>query len=248
MNIGREYNGKQSYKYRARGGGKKLTMTNILALETSTDACSAALLVNGAVSQCFEIAPRRHTEIILPMIARLLAGAELAVQNLDAIAFGAGPGSFTGVRIATAITQGIALAHDLPVVPLSCLALLALGGARIHACATVVPILDARKHEVYWAVYRVDQATQLATCITADAIGSPRELTLPSTAHQVVVGTGARAYYTEITGVHTDSAAPACEPLYPCAADALMHAVNALASNTTVTAEMAAPIYLRRAL
>ena len=90
-------------------------MTKILAIETATEACSAALLIDDEIQERFELAPRRHTELILPMVAELLADAELPVQNLSAVAFGAGPGSFTGVRVATSVAQGIAIAHDLPV-------------------------------------------------------------------------------------------------------------------------------------
>ena len=173
-------------------------MTKILALETATEACSAALLIDGEVIERFEIAPRRHTDIILPMVAELLADAGIATQNLDAVAFGAGPGSFTGVRVATSIAQGIALAHDLPVVRMSCLAVLALGGAQAHACATVVPVMDARRQEIYFAVYQVDLARRVATCLEPDSIGKPQDLRLPTITDCIVVGAGAQVYREQI--------------------------------------------------
>ena len=221
-------------------------MTKILAVETATDACSAALFIDGAVSERFEVAPRRHTDLILPMIAQLLADAELRAQDLDAVAFGAGPGSFTGVRIATSIAQGIALAHDLPVIPLSCLAILAVGGARTHACTTVVPMMDARKQELYWAVYRVDQIAWAPECIKADALGSVRDVELPNLSHFILVGTGVTAYYEILVNQCADQSVLVRDPLYPRAADALIQALEALRVNAAVAAEFAEPIYLRR--
>lgn len=102
----------------------------LLALDTATEACSAAVWVDGAVLERYELAPRRHATLILPMIAAVLAEAGLSATQLDAIAFGCGPGAFTGVRIAVGVAQGIAFAADLPVAPISTLASLAIGAAR----------------------------------------------------------------------------------------------------------------------
>ena len=221
-------------------------MAKIIAFETATEACSAALLVDDTVTERFEIAPRRHTDLVLPMVAELLADAGLRAGDLDAVAFGAGPGSFTGVRVATSIAQGIALAHDLPVIPVSCLAILAVGGARAHACATVIPVMDARKKEVYWAVYRVDPGTWVTECIEADAIGSPGEVKFPDDTHFAVVGTGTNVCQETLSNRTADQSALVCAPAYPRAADALPRAVEALRTNTAVAAEFAEPVYLRR--
>ncbi|MDD1638024.1 MAG: tRNA (adenosine(37)-N6)-threonylcarbamoyltransferase complex dimerization subunit type 1 TsaB, partial [Methylococcaceae bacterium] len=97
----------------------------LLAVETSTEACSAALYIDGIVNERFELAPKEHTKLILPMIDSLMSDAGLKPQQLDALAFSCGPGSFTGVRIATGVIQGIALGADLPVVPVSTLAAIA---------------------------------------------------------------------------------------------------------------------------
>ena len=97
----------------------------LLAVETATEACSAALYIDGIVTERFELTPKEHTRLIFPMIDSLLADAGLLPQQLDALAFGCGPGSFTGVRIATGVIQGIALGADLPVVPVSTLAAIA---------------------------------------------------------------------------------------------------------------------------
>jgi tRNA threonylcarbamoyladenosine biosynthesis protein TsaB len=97
----------------------------LLAVETSTEACSAALFIDGIVNERFELAPKEHTKLILPMIDSLMSDAGLKPQQLDALAFSCGPGSFTGVRIATGVIQGIAFGADLPVVPVSTLAAIA---------------------------------------------------------------------------------------------------------------------------
>ena len=97
----------------------------LLAVETATEACSAALSINGVITERFELAPKHHTRLILPMIDELMNEADLSVKELDALAFGCGPGSFTGIRIATGIIHGIALGADLPVVCVSTLAAMA---------------------------------------------------------------------------------------------------------------------------
>ena len=127
--------------------------TRILAIETSSAACSAALSVDGEVVERDALAPRQHAALILPMIESLLAESGCAVGELDAIAFGRGPGSFTGVRIAASIVQGIAFAADLPVIPVSTLAALAFGAMRESSVPRVIAALDARREEVYWACY-----------------------------------------------------------------------------------------------
>ncbi|MGB5065729.1 MAG: tRNA (adenosine(37)-N6)-threonylcarbamoyltransferase complex dimerization subunit type 1 TsaB, partial [Candidatus Competibacter sp.] len=127
----------------------------LLALDTATDACSAAVWVDGVVHERYELAPRRHAALILPMIEAVLAEAGLRPAQLDAVAFGRGPGAFTGVRIAVGIAQGIAFAADLPVVPVSTLAALALGVGRETGHARLAVALDARMSEVYWGTYVV---------------------------------------------------------------------------------------------
>lgn len=121
----------------------------LLAIETATEACSVALWLDGEVVERHLVAPRRHAELVLSEAQELLDEAGLALGRLDGIAFGRGPGSFTGVRIAAAVTQGLALASELPAAPVSTLGALALGAMREAGAARVIAALDARMREVY---------------------------------------------------------------------------------------------------
>lgn len=122
----------------------------ILALDTSSEACSAALWIDGAISFEHALAGQRHSQLLLPMVEALLGSAALDLRALDAVAFGEGPGSFTGLRIACAIAQGLAFGAGVPVVGVgTLLALAEASGAAEVACC-----LDARMHQVYFAAYR----------------------------------------------------------------------------------------------
>lgn len=130
-------------------------MALILALDSSTDACSVTLYVNGILSSCFELAAKSHTQRLLPMVNELLSGHGIGLTDLDAIAFGRGPGSFTGLRICMGIVQGLAFGANLPVIPVSTLEAMAFGYYRVHSTASqpVLVALDARMNEVYWCAY-----------------------------------------------------------------------------------------------
>lgn len=153
----------------------------LLALDATEAACSVALLLDGDVQQRCLTQARQHNEHLLPMADALLAAGGIRLPQLDGIAFACGPGSFTGVRIATAVTQGIALAHDLPVMPVSSLRALAQGVAREHQASCVLAGLDARMREVYWGVFvRDDQGVMQSQCAeqlcAPDAIDPPENI------------------------------------------------------------------------
>ena len=120
----------------------------LLALETATEACSVALWVDGAVIERHALAPRRHAELVLPMVDAVLAEGGISRRALDAIAVGRGPGAFTGVRLAIAVAQGLALALDRPVLPVSTLAALAMAAAQDAGAAPILAAIDARMGEV----------------------------------------------------------------------------------------------------
>jgi tRNA threonylcarbamoyladenosine biosynthesis protein TsaB len=149
----------------------------ILAIDTSTDACSAALWQAGEITERYEVAPQQHGQLILLMIESLLADAELNLSQLDALAFGRGPGSFTGLRIAAGVVQGLAVAHDLPVLAVSTLLALAQAAYNEYQVSHVCSAIDARMHEIYWAAYSVEegkiQALTNEIVCSADAVHVP---------------------------------------------------------------------------
>jgi tRNA threonylcarbamoyladenosine biosynthesis protein TsaB len=132
---------------------------NILAIDTSTEACSVALLRgDGEVFSEFEIAPRQHTKLLPKMMDAVLKVSQLAKADITHCAFANGPGAFTGIRIAASTAQGIAIALDIPIVAISTLAVLAQTSLDKHNFPDVLVALDARMGEVYWAVYETDNS------------------------------------------------------------------------------------------
>ena len=165
-------------------------MSTLIAIETSTESCSAALLRDGAVIERSELAPRRHAELILPMIESLLAEADVSRRQLDAIAVGRGPGAFTGVRLAISVAQGLALGLDIPVVPVSSLAALAQD-APAGSGATILAVVDARMGEIYAGIFR--RGTDgLVEALGEESVGQAGELAV-SQVHSIV-GTGWATY------------------------------------------------------
>ena len=128
-----------------------MTNLTLLALDTSTEACSVALLYNGEKTYLNELAQRTHAKRILPMIDEILTDSGLKLNQLDALAFGRGPGSFTGVRVGAAIAQGLALGADLPVIPISNLTAMAQAAFELYQAENVAAAIDARMNEVYFS-------------------------------------------------------------------------------------------------
>ncbi len=219
-------------------------MPNILAIETATEACSVALLVDDEVEERFEVAPRQHAVLLLPFVASLLATAGLGLRGLDAIAFGCGPGSFTGLRIAAGMTQGLAFGADLPVVPVSTLAALAQGTVAQHGAKTVLAILDARMREVYWGAFRCNQ-NGLVDPLFGEAVSSPQQVRVPTADSWVGAGNGWDRY----ADLLADRLAPSPADIYsdqkPHASDIARLAVRAFKQGMAVSAEQATPVYLR---
>ena len=128
----------------------------ILALDASTDVCAAALCDGERWAERATIAGQQHSDLLLPMVRTLLTEARLELSDLDGIAFGAGPGSFTGLRIACGVAQGLALGANLPIVGVATLEAMAETARLRMGCTRVIAALDARMHEVYYAAYEHD--------------------------------------------------------------------------------------------
>ena len=123
----------------------------LLALDTSTEACSVAVYSDGVTFSAFELTPREHTHKILPMIEQVLAQVALRLSEVDALVVGRGPGAFTGIRIGIGVAQGLALAADKPVIPVSTLAALAQQAYQQYGATQVLAALDARMNEMQTA-------------------------------------------------------------------------------------------------
>ena len=212
----------------------------MLALETATEACSVALWIDGELRERFELAPRRHAGLALPWAQQLLAEAGIAKSQLDAIAVGRGPGAFTGVRLAIALAQGIALALDRPVVPVSTLAALALRsrGDRILAA------IDARMGEVYSAAFARHGDGLVA--MSAESVGAPEAVLLPHDGDDWHgVGTGFGAAGDALQARFAARLVAIDASALPHAADVARLAAAAFARGEAVAPERLEPAYLR---
>jgi tRNA threonylcarbamoyladenosine biosynthesis protein TsaB len=216
----------------------------LLAIDTSGEICSAALLCGGELTQSLELAPRRHGERILDMMARLLSDAGLTLSGLDALAFGRGPGSFTGVRIATAVVQGAAFGAGIEVVGISTLAALAQGHFRESGHRRVLAALDARMGEVYWGAYEVP-CVGLAELLGEELVVAPQSAPKPAGGGWHGVGSGFAAYPAEL-GHALGAALVAASPQRVCEArDIALLAERAWRDGLAVAPELALPVYLR---
>ncbi len=215
----------------------------LLAIDTSEEGCSAALLVDGAMAERFEIAPRRHSELILPMMDGLLTEAGLRLNELDALAFARGPGSFTGVRIAASVIQGAALGADLPVVAVSSLRALAQGAWRLGRIERVLSALDARMGEVYWGAYQADREGIMRPAIE-ETVCAPHHVPVPAGGDWHGVGSGWASYAAELgarCAMHVRRDAEAKVH----AQDVATLAAVSFAAGEAVPPERALPVYLR---
>ncbi|TFW18024.1 tRNA (adenosine(37)-N6)-threonylcarbamoyltransferase complex dimerization subunit type 1 TsaB [Duganella callida] len=209
-------------------------MTIILAIETSSETASCALLRDNAVISRVSSGVRTHSQAVLPMIQELLAEAGLSLADCDAVAYGSGPGSFTGVRTACGVAQGLAFGGQLPAVPVVTLEAMALACHQRHGAEQVLVVLDARMGEVYWAQYRFENGrpvTLLPPVLSAPAEVRPEGV-------PVACGNGLSAYADAFPGGgHAD--------IMPHAEQVAQLAATAFAAGHTVTAAEAQPLYLR---
>ena len=217
--------------------------TRIIALDAATEACSVALLENSAiVAERFEISPREHANLILPQIEAVLSEAEWNLSHLDALAFGRGPGAFTGLRIATSVAQGIAFGADLPVLPVSDLAALAYGLKQDFSIERMAVAVDARMGEVYWGYYETDSL--LGVRLLSDELVLPPSAVVPYDEYEWCgVGSGWTAYADVLrTRVKTGMV---WADRYPSASAIALLAERLWAMGKSVEPWQATPVYLR---
>ena len=205
------------------------------AFETSTEWCSVAVWIDGETAGVEERAGNRHGELVLPMLERLLASAGISIAQLDAVAFGAGPGSFTGLRIACGVAQGLAFARGLPVIGISTLEAMAeeSGATRVVAC------LDARMHEVYYSAIEKD-GLRWREIIPAQCI-APASAPIPEGAGWTGCGSGFSVY----GDIFRKRFALLMPEIHPSAVAVARLAASRLAAGEGGDAALAAPVYVR---
>ena len=214
----------------------------LLAFDTATDVCSVALAHGGRVAERSETVGQRHSERILPMVEALLREADLQLPDCDAVAFGAGPGAFTGLRIACGVAQGLAFGAGRPVVAVGNLEALALAAADAWpGVRRVLAAVDARMQEAYWALFAIDAG--FPSPMSAPALASSGELAeiCRREAPDLVAGNALRAFPELDAGLACARAADVCAS----AASIARLAVRKFADGGAVQAELAAPVYVR---
>ena len=224
-------------------------MTKILAIDTSGDACSVALSVGDEVLERFEIMPRLHARRLLPMVQVLLAESELSLHALDAIAFGRGPGSFTGLRICAGVAQGLAFGADLPTLPVSSLAALAQGVYRSSQQKHIVTLLDARMGELYFACFGIKNGLVRAVDVqTQEQLLAPSQLEkntalLAAGSDWIGVGDGWR--FADLFPGFSQQVKFSDEVVHARAMDIVTLALHDFQNGEQLPAEQALPVYLR---
>ena len=211
----------------------------LLALDTSTEACTVAVSIDGRALERFSVGGN-HSEQILPMVHELLAEAGASLKELDAIVFGRGPGSFTGLRIAAGVTQGLAFGADRPVVPVSSLAVLAQG----QNADRVLAAFDARMQQVYWGAY-VRGPGGLVELEGEESVLVPADVPKPKTAGWLGAGSGWDRYHQALLARVAEAVTDWRPNCYPHAADLACLGEVAVRAGRIVAANEATPIYIR---
>lgn len=212
----------------------------ILALDTATEACSAAIFIDGAVCERYALVEQQHSSSILPMVQAVLAEAAVPLTALDAVAFGRGPGSFTALRIGAAVTQGLAFGADLPVIPVSSLAAL----AQTQEAAQVMAAFDARRAQVYWGIYKRN-AYGLVELFGQEVVVAPAAVPLPEGDGWIGAG-GGWDHYSEVLSARVGGRLVQWHAqCYPRARAVAVLGAAAFSAGTVVPAEQAVPVYLR---
>ena len=214
----------------------------LLAIETSSDVGTVALLVAEAVEEQRIETPREQTERILPIVGDLLSAAGLTLEDLDGIAFGQGPGSFTGLRIAAAVAQGLGLAANLPLLPVSSLAAMAQGVWRTQGQARSLVCIDARMGEVFWGAYEIHD--DLVEPLGEERLSGPEAVGWTGAGTWGAIGSGFEVFAAELESVV--AAARVVETAFkPSATDLLPRAAADFHAGRIQSVNEATPVYLR---
>jgi tRNA threonylcarbamoyladenosine biosynthesis protein TsaB len=225
---------------------RKLSMTGILAIDTATEACSVALWRDGQLDERHELAARQHSQRLFSMLRELLPDGKLSAQGIEAIAWGCGPGSFTGLRIAASAVQGLAFTNELPVVAVSTLACQAQTAHREGLLAEgecVLSTLDARIKEIYAAPYRIEQG--IAVPLGAAVACGPGELALTDEADELLaIGSGCQ-FLAEFPGAVQNRIRRSYTELVPRARDLVPLALAQLRRGDVQVATEVQPVYVR---
>ncbi|MCE9678607.1 tRNA (adenosine(37)-N6)-threonylcarbamoyltransferase complex dimerization subunit type 1 TsaB [Shewanella sp. AS1] len=213
----------------------------VLALDTCTESCSVALGHQGNIYALQADAPREHSQRLLPMVDQVLKQAEIGLDKVELIAYGRGPGSFTGIRICTSMTQGLALGQDLPVVGISTLQAMAQQAIERQGVTQVVAAIDARMGEVYWGEFI--NRDGLATLVGSERVCKPQEVSRELDYQQAVAacGTGFDAYPELIS----ETMSLVDEAKFPQASYMLALARYSYAAGLSTDVEGLEPVYLR---
>ena len=211
----------------------------LLALDTATEACTVALWIDGEVLERNELGGK-HAERLLPMVNVILAEAGISLKQLDAIAFGRGPGSFTGLRIGAGVTQGLAFGANLPVIPISSLAALAQG----VAAQCLLAAFDARMQQVYWGAYQRGP-DGLMMPVTPETVVDPVTAPLPASPGWVVAGSGWDAYKDILQPRVNAAGGSGLHGIIPQARNIAALALSRFQAGDVVSPDLAVPVYIR---
>lgn len=210
----------------------------ILAIETSTEACSVAAWHDGQVTERFELG-HQHSQRLLTMVAEVLADSAWSLTQLDALAFGRGPGSFTGLRIGAGVVQGLAFGADLPVVPISTLAALAQSQGEPRLAVA----LDARMGQIYWGLY--NNVAGIMTLAGSEHVTAPADMVLPPGVAWTGVGSGWDVYADVILARAGAGISHWHAQVWPRACQVAELGAAGYAQGCVVPAEQALPVYVR---
>jgi tRNA threonylcarbamoyladenosine biosynthesis protein TsaB len=211
---------------------------NCLVFDTSTSACTIALKASKGIFSFYQVAPRKHNTLMLPEIEKLLLQAHISVSELDYISYGVGPGSFVGVRLSAAITQGLALVNNIPVIPFSSMHAYAVSVFKAHKIPNISIVLDAKVNDLYVGDYQYNEKLGLLEILNESSVKTPNFQ--PSQMSELYAGDGCGLVLESLKGMKVITT-----PFFPNAKDMLPYIEQKMANNEYMDALDAQPVYLQ---